>query len=103
MMFLFSAFYNIIGIHSGRLELFNTRDADRRFPDFGSGWERAKNQRFEEILTCVGRYLAYLPTETRKVKIVKGSKEYTDLVRVSKRGAELADIIYLVLIMFYIV
>lgn len=95
MMFLFSAFYNIIGIHSGRLELFNTRDADRRFPDFGSGWERAKNQRFEEILTCIGRYLAYLPTETRKVKIVKGSKEYTELIRVSKRGAELADIIYL--------
>ena len=46
MMFIFYAFYNIISDHVGRVELFNTRDADRKYPDYGAAWERARDQRW---------------------------------------------------------
>ena len=41
------------------------READAKYPDFGAAWERARDEKYEDIFTILGRYIAYIPTEER--------------------------------------
>ena len=98
MMFVFHALYNIVSDHAGRSELFNTREADQKFPDYGGAWERARDEKYEGILSCLGRYLAYLPVEHKYIVLDKKAPTVkTEVTRTSKRGMELAEVQFLIL------
>ena len=98
MLFVFHALYNIVSDHAGRAELFNTREADQKFPDYGGAWERARDEKYEGILSCLGRYLAYLPVEHKYIVLDKNAPTVkSKITRASKRGMELAEVQFLIL------
>ena len=98
MLFVFHALYNIVSDHAGRSELFNTREADQKFPEYGGAWERARDEKYEGILSCLGRYLAYLPVEHKYIVLDKKFPDVKSKVtRTSKRGMELAEVQFLIL------
>lgn len=69
---------------------------DAKYPEYGAAWERHRDEVREKRLTCIARFLAYLPTESTRVVLDKRKPGVlASVLKVSLRGAELAEIIFL--------
>lgn len=96
ILFLFHLLVHLIESPTGRREFFHTREADSKLGGFGHGWERAVEQKNENRLGVICKYLFDLPRAVSYQVLDKFRQGYGKEVMVSaitQRGAELAEVI----------